>query len=194
MIWLLQDDPLFPKHDLDAEHCTTQCIVYYVSYFFFFFFFLGGGGQTNIANIDSYQTKPKYDKAQIVCLLFWMWCAWLEFFTRDDSFYGAGYCEFHNIKIVIIPNLSALGMSVYIFNLSLRGCGLDIECVIYKCLVVITSIHISSAITFKWTVQNLSRDKSALLLVMTWCRQATKHYLRKCYARSLTPFGRNKFI
>ena len=32
-------------------------------------------------------------------------------------------------------------------------------------------------------------DKSALVQVMAWCRQATSHYLSQCWPRSLTPKG-----
>ena len=34
----------------------------------------------------------------------------------------------------------------------------------------------------------LTDDKSTLLQVMTWCRQATSHYLNQCWRRYLTPY------
>ena len=32
-------------------------------------------------------------------------------------------------------------------------------------------------------------DKSTLVQVMAWCRQATNHYLSQCWPRSLSPYG-----
>ena len=36
---------------------------------------------------------------------------------------------------------------------------------------------------------DLIDDKPTLVQVMTWCRQALNHYLRKCSLRSLSPYG-----
>ena len=35
--------------------------------------------------------------------------------------------------------------------------------------------------------QDLTDDKSILVQVMTWCRQATSHYLSQCWPRSMSP-------
>ena len=35
----------------------------------------------------------------------------------------------------------------------------------------------------------LINDKSTLVQVMAWCRQATSHYLNQCWPRSPTPYG-----
>ena len=32
-------------------------------------------------------------------------------------------------------------------------------------------------------------DKSTLVQVMAWCRQATSHYLSQCWLKSLSPYG-----
>ena len=36
---------------------------------------------------------------------------------------------------------------------------------------------------------DLTEDKSTLVHVMVWCRQATSHYLSQCWPRSLPPYG-----
>ena len=41
----------------------------------------------------------------------------------------------------------------------------------------------------RWMPWDLTDDKSALVHVMVWCRQATSHYLRQCWPRSLSPYG-----
>ena len=51
---------------------------------------------------------------------------------------------------------------------------------------------ISSEIALRWTSRNLSDDKSILVQVMAWCRQATSHYLNQCWPRSLPSYGVTK--
>ena len=41
----------------------------------------------------------------------------------------------------------------------------------------------------QWMRQNITDDKSTLVQVMAWCRQATSHYLSQCWLRSLSPYG-----
>ena len=36
---------------------------------------------------------------------------------------------------------------------------------------------------------DLTDEKSTLVQVMAWCRQATSHYLSQCWPRSLLPYG-----
>ena len=51
----------------------------------------------------------------------------------------------------------------------INGCG-------FSCEIAHRSVH-------------LTDDKSTLVYVMAWCRQATSHYLSQCWPRSLTPCG-----
>ena len=37
--------------------------------------------------------------------------------------------------------------------------------------------------------QDLTDDKSTLVQVMAWCRQAISHYLSQCWIRSVLPYG-----
>ena len=48
---------------------------------------------------------------------------------------------------------------------------------------------ISYEIALRWMPLNLSDEKSTLVQVMAWCRQATSHYLNQCWPRSPTPYG-----
>ena len=48
---------------------------------------------------------------------------------------------------------------------------------------------ISCELAFRWMSLDLTDDKSTLVQVMAWCRQATSHYLRQCWPRSLSPCG-----
>ena len=48
---------------------------------------------------------------------------------------------------------------------------------------------ISCEIALRWMPLNLTDDKSTLVQVMAWCRQATSHYLSQCWPRSMSPYA-----
>ena len=48
---------------------------------------------------------------------------------------------------------------------------------------------ISYEIALRWMPLDLTHDKSTLVQVMAWCRQATSHYLNQCWPRSMSPNG-----
>ena len=48
---------------------------------------------------------------------------------------------------------------------------------------------ISYKIALRWMPLDLTDDKSTLVQVMAWCRQATSHYLSQCWPRSMSPNG-----
>ena len=48
---------------------------------------------------------------------------------------------------------------------------------------------ISCKITLIWMLLALTDDKSTLVQIMAWCRQATSYYLSQCWWRSLSPYG-----
>ena len=49
--------------------------------------------------------------------------------------------------------------------------------------------YILTHIALKFVPRGLLVSKSALVQVMAWCRQATSHYLNKCWPRPMTPYG-----
>ena len=61
--------------------------------------------------------------------------------------------------------------------------------VIFKLILVTGDYEISSEIALRWTSLDLNDDKSTLVQVMAWCRQATRHYMNQCWPRSLPPYG-----
>ena len=48
---------------------------------------------------------------------------------------------------------------------------------------------IACNMAIRWMSLYLTDDKSILVQVMAWCRQATSHYLSRCWPRSLLPYG-----
>ena len=61
--------------------------------------------------------------------------------------------------------------------------------VIFKLILVIDGWTIFCWIALIWISSGLAEDKTTLVQVMAWCRQATSHYLKQCWSRSPTPYG-----
>ena len=59
---------------------------------------------------------------------------------------------------------------------------------VFKLILVNGGWGISHEIALRWMPLNLTDDKSTLVQVMVWCRQATSHYLSQCWPRSLSPY------
>ena len=60
---------------------------------------------------------------------------------------------------------------------------------IFQIISVIDGRVISCELALRWMSLDLTDDKSILVQVMAWCRQATSHYLSQCWPRSLSPYG-----
>ena len=48
---------------------------------------------------------------------------------------------------------------------------------------------ISCEIALIWMSLDFTDNQSTLAQVMAWCRQATSHYLKQCWPRSLSPYN-----
>ena len=60
--------------------------------------------------------------------------------------------------------------------------------VIFKQILVIDDWGISYEIALTWKPQDPTDDKSTLVQVMAWCRQATNRYLSQCWLSSLSTY------
>ena len=49
-------------------------------------------------------------------------------------------------------------------------------------------MNASCETALRWIAQNTFDDKSTLVQVMAWCRQAPSHYLSQCWHRSKPPY------
>ena len=56
-------------------------------------------------------------------------------------------------------------------------------------VVLMIGLFKSCENVLRWMPWDLTDDKSALVQVMAWCRQATSHYLSQCWPRSISPYG-----
>ena len=62
----------------------------------------------------------------------------------------------------------------------------------FKLILVNGGWSISHEIALRWMPLDLTDDKSTLVQVMAWCRQATSHYLSQCWHISVSPNGITK--
>ena len=57
------------------------------------------------------------------------------------------------------------------------------------CRISKSSLGTHCEISLKCMPQNLTDEKSTLVQVMAWCRQATSYYLSQCWPSSMSPNG-----
>ena len=92
------------------------------------------------------------------------------------------------------PSLKQLGHLVLVVtrdinSLVLGRFEINFRQVIFQLKLVIDGCGISCEIVLRWKSMELPDDKSALVQVKAWCRQATSHYLSQCWPRSILPYG-----
>ena len=91
-----------------------------------------------------------------------------------------------NVLVILIP--AYWWINKFCFNsLALGRSGLHFKSAIFN-LVLLIGIFRSSHAP-RWMSWDLYEDKSTLVQVMAWWRQATSHYLSQCWPRSLSPYG-----
>ena len=90
--------------------------------------------------------------------------------------------RFTNIYIMIMKLQWVNSLAPGRFQRNLRK-------LIFKLILMIGSWGIFCKIALRWMSMDLTHDKSTLVQVMAWCRQATSHYLSQCWPRSLSPYG-----
>ena len=78
--------------------------------------------------------------------------------------------------------------NVILFN-SLAPRRFRFKWVIFKLTLVNGGWGTSNEIALRWMPLEITDDKSTLVQVMAWCRQATSHYLSQCWPRPMSPYG-----
>ena len=86
-------------------------------------------------------------------------------------------------------SLYSISNRLMLNSLAPRRFQFNFRLVIFKLTLVNGGWGISYEIALRWTPLDLTDDKSTLVQVMAWCRQAPSHYLSQCWLRSLSPYG-----
>ena len=99
---------------------------------------------------------------------------------------------YHFIHLLgIISQLLPVFMCI-VWNINSLAPGRS-EChsknVIFNLVLLIGIFRSSHDNALSWMPQDHTDDKSTLVQVMAWCRQATSHYLSQCWLNSLLPHG-----
>ena len=92
------------------------------------------------------------------------------------------------VMVPISPRCEGSSKSQILNSLAPRRFQFNIRKVIFK-ITVNGGWGISYEIALRWMPQGLTGDKSTLVQVMAWCRQASSHYLSQCWPRSMSPNG-----
>ena len=87
--------------------------------------------------------------------------------------------------ISMMPVVDSLGLN----SLASGRFENNFQNVFFKLISWIDTLSNSCETVLKRMPQNPSDDKSTLVQVMAWCRQATGHYLSQCCPRSLSPYA-----
>ena len=90
---------------------------------------------------------------------------------------------------IMIDTINVLNRLKDLNSLAPRKFERNFTYVIFKRILVIDDWGISCEIALTWKPQDLTDDKSILVQVMAWCRQATSHYPSQCWPSSLSPYG-----
>ena len=69
-----------------------------------------------------------------------------------------------------------------------RMCGNGFQSISFKLISWIEILSIFCKVIIIWMSQNSIDDKSTLIQVMAWCRQAASHYLNQRWPSSLTSY------
>ena len=122
------------------------------------------------------------------------WHVWIIFFkNKPYSQYGmltGAHCWCYYPGPSLNINTIFPGMGIPLFNSLAPGkFEWNFSHVIFKQILVIDDWGISCEIALTWRPLDLTDDKSTLVQVMAWCRQATSHYLSQCSPSSLSPYG-----
>ena len=89
-------------------------------------------------------------------------------------------CLFHRKGFQVSVPINSLASGRYEF---------DSKNVIFNLVLLNGILKSSQDNTPWWMPQDFTDDKSTLVQVMAWCRQATIHYLSQCWLSSLSPYG-----
>ena len=101
------------------------------------------------------------------------------------------YMNICHPRVTLISPASDVWQDICGFFNSLAPGGFEniFQNVFFKLISWIDTLSNSCETALRSMPQNPSEDKSTLVQVMAWCRQAASHYLSQCCPKSLSPYG-----
>ena len=123
--------------------------------------------------------RTKASDAELWCFL---WSAWINDWVNNRE---AGDLRRHRGHHVV--NVMRCVKCVTINSLATGRFEWSVRYVICELISVIDDWGVSCTIDPMWLSLEFNDDKSTLLQVMAWFRQAPSHYLSQCWQRSMPP-------
>ena len=104
------------------------------------------------------------------------------------------YCWYDNLSSDVWSSTKSFKIIILLLSLSFNSLApgkfeWNFKYLILQIISVIDGWGISCELALGWMSLDITHDKSTLVQVMAWCRQATSHYLSQCWLRSLSPYG-----
>ena len=93
------------------------------------------------------------------------------------------------ILVIVTQNCVNIWGNNYLNSLAPGRFHFNFRQAIFKLILVNGGWGISHEIALRWMPLDLIDDKSTLVPVMAWCRQAPSHYLSQCRPRPMSPYG-----
>ena len=110
------------------------------------------------------------------------YCVALVLFYRKNVEYDCSRWDRDRWK-----NGAEISTFVYFNSFAPVKCGCNFESLIFKLVIQNSSLGTRCETALKLMSQNLINEKSTLVQVMAWWRQAASHYLSQCWPRSISP-------
>ena len=110
--------------------------------------------------------------------------------SRHGTYHTLLVFKFVQVKTMCVSSAKVMTIPLHDIN-SLAPGGFEniFQNVFFKLISWIDTLSNSCETALRSMPQNPSDDKSTLVQVMAWCRQAASHYLSQCCPKSLSPYG-----
>ena len=99
----------------------------------------------------------------------------------------SGWISFSTWYEIVIRE--TMGSHSMINSLAPGRPGCFFKMAIFNLVLSIGILTSSDDNPLRWMPWDLTDNKSTLVQVMAWCRQATSHYLSQCWPSSMSPYG-----
>ena len=109
--------------------------------------------------------------------------------VNKSSIWNPHICHQATHNTALLQATILVSGSDYLNSLAPGRFQSDFENVIFNLALLIGIFKTSYDNVLRWKPQNITDDKSTLVQVMAWCRQATSHYLNQYWPRSPMPYG-----
>ena len=112
--------------------------------------------------------------------------AWINGWVNNRE---AGDLRRHRAHYDVIIMCISLAISWGLTHWPPRRFKRNFREVIFKLILVTDGWGVSYKIALRWMPLDLTDDKSTLVQLMAWCRQAPNDYLSQCWPRCMSPYG-----